>query len=129
MIFSMKKRIRKEDKFRSTEIGALLEAIKAEIKPILEDIPSIKAKLDATFEQVGKNTETLSFVGMQVKSLQGQVNSLQEKVGENTKEIRLNRELISKNTGLINRVLEELKSKVDRRDFELLEKKVASISG
>jgi methyl-accepting chemotaxis protein len=115
MILFMKKRPKKDGKFRSTEVGALLEAIKAEIRPILEDIPSIKAKLDSTFEQVGKNTETLSFVGMQIKSLQ-------EKVGENTKEIRLNRDLI-------NRVLEELKSKVERKDFELLEKKVASITG
>lgn len=81
-------------KFTVTEVGTLIEAMRTEFKPILEDIPHIKSKLDATFEQVGKNTE----------------------------EIQINRHLI-------NRVLAELKSKVDRKEFETLEKRVASITG
>lgn len=83
----MKKRVKKDNKFSSTKVGVLIEAMKQEFKPILEDIPSIKAKLDSTYEQVGRNTE------------------------------------------LLNRVLLELKSKVARKDFELLEKKVASLAG
>ena len=89
----MKKRTKKEDKFTGTEVGALIESLRAEIKPILEAIPGMKTKLDNIFEQVGKNTEK-----------------------------------IEQNRQLITRVLEELKSKVDRKDFEILEKKVASLT-
>ena len=101
MILFMKKRLKKDNKFRTTEVGVLIEAIRAEFKPVLEAIPGMQNKLDSIFEQVGKNTE----------------------------KIEENRRLITRNEDLINRVLEELKSKVDRKDFELLEKKVASLTG
>ena len=81
-----------EDKFSSTEVGAIIEALRPEIKPVLEAIPDMQDKLDIIFEQVGENTE----------------------------KIEVNRVLIT-------RVLEELKSKVDRKDFEILEKKVTSL--
>jgi len=123
----MKKGPKKADKFSVTEVGTLIESMRREFRPILEDIPSIKAKLDSTYEQVGKNTEGIEFLRLLVT--------------KNTKEIRLNRDLITKNTEgihlikyslnkhgeLLNRILEELKSKVDRKDFELLEKKVATL--
>jgi len=102
----MKKRAKK-DKLSTSEVGALIEAMRAEFKPILEDIPSIKTKLDSTFEQVGKNTEGIELLRLLVT--------------KNTEEIRLNRDLI-------NRILLELKSKVDHKDFKILEKKVASIT-
>jgi len=38
-------------------------------------------------------------------------------------------EQVGKNTEILNRILLELKSKVDRKDFELLKKKVASLTG
>ena len=90
----MEKRMKKEDKFSSTEVGALIESLKSEIKPVLEAIPDMQNKLDSIFEQVGKNTEKLGILEIAVK-----------------------------------RVLEELKSKINRNDFEILEKKVASLTG
>ena len=89
----MKKRVKKDNKFSSTEVGTLIESLRSEIRPVLEAIPGMQNKLDSIFEQAGKNTEK-----------------------------------IEENRRLITRVLEELKSKVDRKDFELLEKKVASLA-
>ena len=89
----MEKRIKKEDKFSSTEVGALIEALRSEIQPVLKAIPGMQNKLDSIFEQVGKNTEKLGILEIAVK-----------------------------------RILEELKSKVNRSDFEILEKKVASLT-
>ena len=106
-ISPMKKRSKKSNRFSLTEVGALIEAMRAEFKPILEDIPSIRSKLDSTYEQVGKNTEGIEHLRLLVT--------------KNTEEIKENRRLI-------NRILEELKPKVDRKDFELLEKKVASLA-
>ncbi len=132
----MKKRVKKDNKFRATEVGALLEAIKAEIKPILEDIPSIKAKLDSTFEQVGKNTETLALVGIQIKSLQEKVSGNTEEthlikhiLSNHSEEIKSIKDTLKEHSGLLNRILEELKSKADRKDFEPPEKKVAPLTG
>jgi predicted nucleic acid-binding Zn-ribbon protein len=98
--------MRKEDKFSSTEVGALIESLRSEIRPVLEAIPGIQNKLDSIFEQVGKNTEKLGVLETVIKS--------------HTEKIDLNQKLIE-------RVLEELKSKVDRKDFEILEKKVISL--
>ena len=89
----MEKRAGKKDKFSVTEIGVLIDSLRSEIKPILEDIPEIKKKLAGVFEQVGRNPEKI------------EINRL-----------------------LITRVLEELKSKVDRKDFEILEKKVNALT-
>ena len=82
--------------------------MRVEFKPYLELIPGIQEKLDATYEQVGKNTEDMQLIKFTLK-----------KHGET----------LNEHSGILNRVLEELKSKVDRKDFELLEKKVASLTG
>jgi len=103
----MEKRVKKENKFRATEVGALIEALRSEIKPVLEAIPGMKEKLDSTFEQVCMNTEGLAVLKTAVKN--------------NAEKIEINRLLIT-------RVLEELRSKVDRKDFDILEKKVASLT-
>jgi len=93
MLCIMKKPTKKDDKFSPTEVGALIEALRSEIKPVLEAIPDMQKKLDSIFEQVGKNTEKLVVLEIAVK-----------------------------------RILEELKSKLNRSDFEILEKKVASLT-
>ena len=106
MLIFVKKQMKKDDKFSSTEVGALIEALRSEIKPVLESIPDMQNKLDSIFEQVGKNTEKLGILETAAKA--------------HTEKTELNRQLIT-------RVLEELKSKVDRGVFEILEKKVASL--
>lgn len=93
MLCCMKKPTKKDDKFSQTEVGVLIEALRSEIKPVLEAIPDMQNKLDSIFEQVGKNTDKLGILEIAVK-----------------------------------RILEELKSKVNRSDFEILEKKVASLT-
>jgi len=99
-MLAVKKRVKKDDKFSSTEVGAPIESMRAEFKPFLELIPGIHEKLNSTFEQVGKNTE----------------------------DIHLIKFTLNKHSELLNRILEELKSKIDRKDFEFLEKKVASLA-
>lgn len=104
----MKKRtVRKKDKYSVTEVGTLIERLRAEFKPVLKAIPGMQEKLDSIYEQVGRNTE---------------------KIELNRQLITRNEGLITRNEGLINRILEELKMKVDRKDFEILEKKVASLT-
>jgi len=103
----MEKRVKK-DKYTVTEVGTLIEALRSEFKPVVEAIPDMQAKLKSISEQVGMNAE---------------------KIEENRFLIMRNLEHITKNTGLIDRILEERKSKVDRQDFEVLEKKVAAFTG
>jgi len=91
MILTMKKQTRKNEKFSPTEVGALIEALRSEIKPALEAIPDMQDKLDNIFEQVGVNTQELGIIKTAVKI----------------------------NTEKINQILEGLKSKVDRKDFEI----------
>jgi len=88
----MEKQVKK-DKYTVTEVGTLIEALRSEFRPLLEQIPGIKNKLDSVYEQVGRNTEK-----------------------------------IEENRFLINRVLEQLKTKADQKDLEALEQKVASLT-
>ena len=106
----------------------LFKNLRAEIKPILEDIPGIKKTLDGVFEQVGKNTEILGILETAVGKNGKKLASLEILAGKNAEGIRANAEGIELNQQLITRVLEELKSKVDRKDFETLEKKVTSLT-
>src|SRR3989338_1649156 len=143
MLLNMKKRVNKNDKFTVTEVGTLIEAMRREFKPILEDIPSIKTKLDSVFEQVGKNTEDTQLIkhilsnhGEEIKSIKHTLNEHGKILNEHGKILNehgriLNEHgrILNEHSGLLNHILEELKSKVSRSEFELLEKKVASIAG
>ena len=110
----MKKQTKKNDKFTVTEVGTLIDAMRRDFKPILEDIPSIKAKLDSVFEQVGKNTEDIQLIKHILSS--------------HTEEIKSIKGTLKEHSGILSHILEELKSKVSRSEFELLEKKVSSLS-
>ena len=96
----MKEDSRGADMFTATEVGALIDEFRSEFRVFGEDLRSVKKSLKAISEQVGRNTE----------------------------KIEMNRLLITRNQGLINTVLEKLKSKVDRTEFVALEKKVASLA-
>ena len=104
----------KKNKFRASKVGALIENLRAEIKPILEDIPGIKKKASRIYEQVGKNAEKLILLEMQG--------------GKTAKGIVSNAERIEQNRRLLTRVLANLKSKIDLKNFETLKKKVASLT-
>ena len=93
----------KKDKYTVTEVGTLIEALRSEFKPILEQIPGMKERLDNVYEQVGKNTEKLGLLEIAVRRIPG----IEKKVDS---------------------ILEELKSKADQKDLETLEKKVAALT-
>ena len=125
----MKKRVNKNDKFTVTEVGTLIEAMRREFKPILEDIPSIKTKLDSVFEQVGKNTEDTQLIKHILSNHGEEIKSIKHTLNEHGKILNEHGKILNEHSGLLNHILEELKSKVSRSEFELLEKKVASIAG
>jgi len=110
----MKKQAKKNNKFSLTEVGVLIEAMRREFRPILEDIPSIRAKLDSTYEQVGKNTEGIELLRLLVT--------------KNSEEIKRIRDIVTKTAEEVELIRENLKSKIDRKDFETLEKKCASLA-
>ncbi len=124
----MKKQSKKNGKFTVTEVGALIEAMRRELRPILEDIPSIKAKLDSTFEQVGKNTEDIQLIKHILSKHTEGIQLIKQTLDEHSRILNEHSKLLNEHSGLLNHILEKLESKVDRKDFEILEKKVASIS-
>lgn len=127
-ILPMKKRTKKNGKFSLTEVGVLIEAIRAEFRPYLEIIPGMQEKLNATFEQVGKNTEDIQLIKHILSNHSGEIKSISGEIKPISGEIKSIKGTLNEHTEILNRILEELKSKIDRKDFELLEKKVASLS-
>jgi len=124
----MKKQAKKNGKFTVTEVGTLIEAMRRELRPILEDIPSIKAKLDSTFEQVGKNTEEIQLIKHILSKHTEDIQLIKQTLDKHSELLNEHSGLLNEHSGLLNHILEELKSKVSRSEFELLEKKVASLS-
>ena len=125
----MEKRTKKNGKFTVTEVGALIEAMRSDLKPILEDITGIKTKLDSVFEQVGKNTEDIQLIKHILSNHSEEIKSIKGTLKEHSGILEEHGGLLKEHSGLLNHILEELKSKVDRKDFEILEKRVASITG
>jgi len=128
MILFMEKCPKKVDKFTGTEVGTLIEAIRSEFKPYLEIIPGIQEKLNATFEQAGKNTEDMQLIKFTLKKHGELLNEHTRILNEHGRTLNEHSGLLNKHSELLNRILEELKSKVGRKEFELLEKKAASLA-
>ena len=111
MISAMKKQTKKNGNFTVTEVGALIEALRSEIRPALEVIPDMQKKLNSIFEQVGTNTEKLVVLEIAVKK------NIEQTV-TNTEKLVVLEIAVKKNTDLTNMVLEGLKSKADSIDLE-----------
>jgi len=102
--------------------------MRRELRPILEDIPSIKAKLDSVFEQVGKNSEDIHLIKFTLNEHGKILNEHSKILNEHGRLLNEHSGILNEHSGLLNHILEELKSKVSRSEFELLEKKVASLA-
>ncbi|MBU4457405.1 MAG: hypothetical protein KJ902_01545 [Candidatus Omnitrophica bacterium] len=111
----MKKRAKKDDKFRSTEVGALIEDLRGQFKVFGEGLNDLREKVDTVTGMVGQEAEKSTMSRMDIMVLKNTVTQINGKLAGIEKDMRL--------------IRDNLKSKVDRREFELLEKKVASITG
>ena len=114
MLLSMKKRARKDDKYTATEVGTLIEQIRSEFKVFGEGLKDLREKVDATHEQVIKNTEQITLLEIAIRETRGEITKING---------RLDR--IEERLG---RIEDSLKSKADQKDFQDLEKKVTSLT-
>ena len=125
----MKKQAKKNDKFTVTEVGALIEDFRSQFKVFGEGLNDLREKVDTLAGKVdtlaGKVDTLTGIVNHEAKksdlyridiaNLKMDVANLKTTVSRIEEQIRL--------------IRDNLASKVDRKDFELLEKKVASITG
>jgi len=147
------KKTRGKDGYTVTEVGTLIDGFRSEFKVFGENQKNIIKKLDATYEQVGINTERLSIVEVVVKKNSKKIGNLETAVKENTAKIgdletavtklddRITnlevavKDIISKIDALTKSIDNLAKTKVDREEMftlekriSLLETKVASLS-
>jgi hypothetical protein len=110
----MKKRVKKDDKFSPTEVGALIEDLRGQFKAFGEGLKDLREK----FDTLDSKLETLTGI-----------------VNHEAKKSDLSRIDIANLKNAVNRIEEQIRlirdtlvSKADRKDFEILEKKVASLT-
>ena len=101
----MKKPPKKAGKFSLTEVGALIEDLRSQFKAFGEGLNGIREKVDTLTGIVNHEAKKSDLSRIDIANLKNAVNRIEE-------EIRL--------------IRDNLASKADRKDFETLEKKVAS---
>ncbi len=110
----MKKQAKKDNKFSPTEVGALIEDLRSQFKVFGEGLKDLREKVD---------------------TLAGKVDTLTGIVNHEAKKSDLSRIDIANLKNAVNRIEEQMRlirdnlaSKADHKDFEILEKKVASLA-
>lgn len=109
----MKKQAKK-DKFSSSEVGALIDQLRGEFKVFGEGLNDLREKLDAVTGMVAENSEKVTLSRIEIGVLKNELFKVNGKLAR-----------IEESIHLINN---NFKSRVDRKDFEILEKKVASLT-
>ena len=134
----MEKRARKTDKFTVTEVGALIEDLRSQFKVFGEGLKDLREKVDG-LKDLREKVDGLNDLREKFDTLTGKVDTLTGIVNHEAKKSDLSRIDIAdlktdvanlKNTVVriekdIRLIRDNLASKVDHKDFELLEKKVA----
>ena len=109
----LKEILKEQRKEFQVYIGAISEDFKSEVKLVAEALTGQQEQLSAIKDMVAKNTEAIA-------DLQIQVSAIREMVAKNTKDI----ETIKIDIQFIK---QDLKQKVDRDEFNFLEKRVLAL--
>jgi uncharacterized phage infection (PIP) family protein YhgE len=117
----MKKRVKKDDKFTVTEVGALIEDLRGQFKvfgegliDLREKFDTLAGKVDTLTGIVAREAEKSDLFRMRIVNLENTVTQINGKLARIEEDIRL--------------IRNNLASKVDHKNFEILEKKVASLT-
>jgi chromosome segregation ATPase len=118
---NMKKRPKKDHKFSPTEVGALIEDLRSQFKVFGEGLKDMRekfdildAKLEALTGIVNHEAKKSELSRTDIANLKNTVAKINDKLADIEKDMHL--------------IKDNLTSKVDRKEFELLEKKVASLA-
>lgn len=106
--------MKKSDKFTVTEVGALIEDLRNQFKIFGEGLKDLREKFDTLDTKLEALTGIVSHEAKKSDLSRIDIANLKNTVARIEEDIRL--------------IKDNLVSKADRKDFELLEKKVASLS-
>ena len=111
----MKDRVKKDDKFSPTEVGALIEDLLGQFKVFGEGLNDLREKVDTLTGIVNHEAKKSDLSRMDIATLKADIATLKADVATLKADVRF--------------IRDNFASKADRKDFELLEKKVASLTG
>ena len=139
------KKNRGKDAYTVTEVGTLVDEFRKEFRVFGERQEGIIKKLDATYEQTGRNTEQITLLEIAVKEITSKIAALAEKVDKNTSAIAALAEKVDKNAAAIAELAEKVdkntkaiealtrsidklvQTKADREEILTLEKRVSAL--
>jgi len=171
--YTGKNKERGKDKYTVTEVGTLIEHFECQFKVFGEGQNAIREKLDATYEQVGKNTEEIVLLKVAVQknteeigslktdvtslktdvtsiktdvtslktdvtllktdvtSIKTDVTSIKTIIQKHTEEIISLKVIVQNVTTKIDKLVESIekliRTKVDREEFQVLEKRISTL--
>lgn len=134
-----------KESFTATEVGTLIEQFRGEFKTFGERQGSIAEKLDATYNQTARNTEDIGLIKVAVKGISVKLDATHQQVVRNTEEIgslkvavkgiskdvealkAAVRDMSAKIEQLTESIDKLIKTKTDREEFQVLERRVSVI--
>ena len=119
-----KNKERGKDNYTVTEVGTLIEEFRGEFKVFGEKLQVNTEKTDATFEQVGRQTEEITLLKVLVQKNTEDISSLKTDVSSLKIAIK---DIASKIDRLVESIENLIKTKVDREEFQVLEKRISTL--
>jgi len=118
----MKDRVKKDDKFSPTEVGALIEDLLGQFKVFGEGLNDLREKVDTLTGIVNHEAKKSDLSRMDIATLKADIATLKADVATLKADVATLK-------ADVRFIRDNFASKADRKDFELLEKKVASLTG
>ena len=122
---------RGKDKYTVTEVGTLIEEFRGEFRVFGEKLQTNTEKTDATYEQVGRQTEEIAILKVAVQDNTKEIVSLKETTKKHTEEIgslkAAVQNITTKIDNLVKSIEELIRTKVDREEFQVLEKRISTL--
>jgi len=108
---------RGKDQYTVTEVGTLIEEFRGEFRVFGEKLQANTEKTDATYEQVGRVTEEIAILKVAVQNNTKEITSLKVTVQNITTKI----------DKLVESIEKLIKTKVDREEYQILEKRISTL--
>jgi len=83
----MKKTFKGEESNKDREFGVILERVHTDIKIIIEDLTAVKKKVDAIFEEQGREREDMFIIKADIRAIKTDISAIKEALKNHDKRI------------------------------------------
>lgn len=91
--------MKRKNEFSATEVMALFESLRSDIRVVAESFTGLRSKIDALFEMVARNSEDIEMIKLHLQIVQRDIAQINTRDPEEKHEV----EMIQKRLGLLEK--------------------------